>query len=383
MFRREAITNIQRTLHNSQQNYNKTLENDGTKSEDYQKKVLQLNIDITVGTYFLKHYNDPNIGSRLWSANWSNSMIQQLCDSIILPTDEHNLQYTPLYMINQLRKSLIQYSTYLANYLPQIWSAKANCIRKAFIENRKINNSTTTITSKDDIFTPPHPPPTSISNTTLSHKPPKTNQHPIHTSEHRPTPKATFPIYDITNITAALHATLNPYYIIHDVPADGNCMFHALAHQLQLLHHNHISALSLRQDTTHWLLVHPDHITPTTNQLISDTRETHRDKSWEEYCHIMLQPGTYGEAPHLWAVNAIYNITIHSYSIQGQQILHSAQENPQHIYLAHYEPIPHFASLILKPTANHPPQQPIPQTQILEVPQPRLPPRQKSVKFPT
>ena len=107
MFRREAVNQIQNSLHTSQQNYNKILENDVAKAADYHKKVTQLNIDITVATYFLTHYNDYHIGSRLWTANWSNSMIDQLCASIILPTDERNLQYTTLYMINQLRKSLI------------------------------------------------------------------------------------------------------------------------------------------------------------------------------------------------------------------------------------------------------------------------------------
>jgi hypothetical protein len=88
MFRREAVNQIQNSLHTSQQNYNKILENDEAKAADYHKKVTQLNIDITVATYFLTHYNDYHIGSRLWTANWSNSMIDQLCASIILPTDE-------------------------------------------------------------------------------------------------------------------------------------------------------------------------------------------------------------------------------------------------------------------------------------------------------
>ena len=346
MFRKDAINKLQSTLQASQQKYNKLVEQIHPDPEAYAKNINQQNVDITVGTYFLSHATDSEIGARLWTANWNTSMTYALCKTIILPTDDHNLQFTPQYMVNQLRRSILQYSSILAKYLLNIWTAKARHIQQT--HSKQIQSSGIQTENQQDT--------------------PHNSSQPSEHDQHTSTSTTIIPSYTVPisrhrkDARACLNAVLREFYHIHEVPGDGNCMFTAIAHQLQQVQNIQHTASELRHTINQWLLSNPDYIIPITFQPITDTRETHRHILWEEYCTLMLQTGVYGEAPHLWATSRIYNVTIHIFNPIGQQILPSVQSSPQHIYLAHYDPVQHYSSLCLKENVTHPLQQPIVQT---------------------
>ena len=193
---------------------------------------------------------------------------------------------------------------------------------------------------------------TSVAPSHSMYAPPETMtpQSCIHTFTDESFPFQSVNATQRKNPQQTLHRLLQSKFNFHEVPGDGNCLFHAVTHQLQSQGHKNISAQRLRLQSTTWLRGHPDHtISSLGFQPITCTRETYLSDTWDSYCNNMTKPNVYGEPPHLWAITVLYQVNIHIFTIDGYHPYKSDHPNPAQIYLGHYAPLPHYASLTLKP----------------------------------
>jgi hypothetical protein len=123
---------------------------------------------------------------------------------------------------------------------------------------------------------------------------------------------------------------------VHNVSDDGNCLFHAIIHQLELYpetkHHN-LDNLRLREETVNWLKKNPNYKLPddggpgervTIKQALLfdfgllddmkidyDTMES--DNIWNEYIEKLGQVGCWGDTHTINAVCMMLQININVY----------------------------------------------------------------------
>jgi len=146
---------------------------------------------------------------------------------------------------------------------------------------------------------------------------------------------------------------------VHNVPGDGNCLFHAIIHQLELYpetkHHN-LDNLRLREETVNWLKKNPNYKLPDDggpgervtikqallfdfdllddmeidydNMNIDDIMES--DNIWNEYIEKLGQVGCWGDTHTINALCMMLQININIYvdNTSGDRIFKLNDELP-------------------------------------------------------
>lgn len=129
---------------------------------------------------------------------------------------------------------------------------------------------------------------------------------------------------------------------IHNVLGDGNCLFHAVSHQLR----GDFTHSSIRKDTVEWLRTHRDDLLSNGAKFVDFVDHP---KGFDGYLAYLAKDENWGDHLALEAIARCYQIDIDIYSSieSGQYILTiSASDEPRRrIYLAHLHEY-HYMSLI-------------------------------------
>ena len=111
---------------------------------------------------------------------------------------------------------------------------------------------------------------------------------------------------------------------IHPIDKDGNCMFEAIAFQMNKKFDGTITGETLRKISTDWLERNPFFELKDRNYLrnMCETYPCYNDDytTWENYINRIKETGTYGEAANLFVISHLYNITINVYASHNKEI---------------------------------------------------------------
>ena len=97
--------------------------------------------------------------------------------------------------------------------------------------------------------------------------------------------------------------------MIHEVPADGSCLFASIAHQLLVVLGLDVKAEQVRLRVSEYLALHADHYAP----FIDYTEYG----SYGDYCHAVTQKGFWGGDVELDAACRVYQVLIKVYKADG------------------------------------------------------------------
>ena len=97
-----------------------------TTEKQQKKQLIMANIPVTVSKYFLNNLRNPTIAVRLWTANWSIPMVEDLYTNI--RTQQYHPTYFSTVIHLTIQQTIIQISQLLAEGLIQIWKCKAATI---------------------------------------------------------------------------------------------------------------------------------------------------------------------------------------------------------------------------------------------------------------
>jgi len=121
-----------RQLYSEQEDLNKlynSLSEPGTPNDkNKQEELYHTTIYMTVLRFYTQFHDSPTWGERLWTSNWTELMIEDLTNRIILPRNNDGTQYIKLSIVNTLRSAIVKYGKILANGIEEIWKSKASTI---------------------------------------------------------------------------------------------------------------------------------------------------------------------------------------------------------------------------------------------------------------
>jgi len=95
---------------------------------------MNLSIEITVYKYILKTYDKKEVGTRIWTSNWTNAMQKELVAEIYTLNKDASIT---LSNVNCLRRSLLSAGRILGKCLEEIWNYKAGLIREHYTATHK------------------------------------------------------------------------------------------------------------------------------------------------------------------------------------------------------------------------------------------------------
>ena len=193
--------------------------------------------------------------------------------------------------------------------------------------------------------------------------PPPQEQNPPSSSpqEHVPNTSSPSPTAFVQPSQSASHLIPREELSPHPepVPGDGNCLFHAVAQQLNDLNDSTITHNEIRNRITPWLLANSQTVAPTGNQLplyllaTTLTYDSENNPKWKEYIQRMSTITTYAEQPQLWAIASTYKLRIQVYSkFEYPTIIPIGSQYHHTLYLQYQEDRQHCFSLVASHNHN-------------------------------
>jgi hypothetical protein len=127
------------------------------------------------------------------------------------------------------------------------------------------------------------------------------------------------------------------------VPGDGNCLYHAVAQQLNDIEGSNIIQEDIRKTITPWLLANPHTEVPTGHPVplqylaTTLTNDTEDYPDWEEYIYHTSLKHSYAEQPHMWAIASMFQVRIQVYSAHAYPTIIPISSTYKHTLYIQYQ----------------------------------------------
>ncbi|XP_034481748.1 deubiquitinase OTUD6B [Drosophila innubila] len=134
----------------------------------------------------------------------------------------------------------------------------------------------------------------------------------LQNAANQPSPKQ----IELQQITAKLSARK---LALHMIASDGDCLYHAVRHQLQLHALPGHSVQELRQETANYVRAHKDALI--CYMTHPDTGDLLNDEQFEDYCHDIAKTHAWGGHIELKALSSLLRVPIEVIQAEGASTL--------------------------------------------------------------
>ncbi|CAH2104491.1 unnamed protein product [Euphydryas editha] len=113
---------------------------------------------------------------------------------------------------------------------------------------------------------------------------------------------------------------------IYSIPSDGDCLYKAVAHQLEIKYNKKINVDDLRNNVSIYILEHKEEFMPFLSN--TDTYEMLTDTEFEEYCNKIKSTKTWGGQLEIRAISNCLSCPITVIQATGPEAIEQGTEFP-------------------------------------------------------